>query len=85
MCAMELGDWDEQLQATYIKPRGEGLDIFIHHFIFTVAVMTLPRERGPMTWYVDRWCYKHLPDAMRAAVEWKDEDPEPPGHWIVKK
>ena len=69
--------WNEERCSWTVKETDTHL-IEVTQFMYTFAIVTTVKAN--LGEYDDRWCYKSLPDAIKAAVEWDPAvEPEPEG------
>jgi len=71
--------WDEEDQCWAIKEIS-GYRVAVVRLMFTAAVI-IGDPHDQVTYYLDRWCYNSIPDAVHAAREWEGPWPstEPSG------
>jgi hypothetical protein len=72
------GKWNEHWGAWLIKET-ETHEIFVMPFIYTHAIVTVPR--GHYLTYEDRWCYMTKASALYAAVCWDGAPGTEPEGW----
>lgn len=73
--------WSEQDQCFIVNTDHKSYDVGVIPLMFTGGLIILPKKRTSLTWYLDRWCYHSVEQAIEAARAWDGiwPDSEPAG------